>query len=719
MGALLEVGLLSILAQVVLLREVSVAFYGVELIYLLALGVWLLATAMGALAGRWPGRPSARAIAALFAAFAVVLTASVVFVRAARLLFSGVPGAYLPFPQQILAMVLALMPVSMLAGVLFQWAARRHIGRGGTLAGAYGVECLGGLAGGLGATLVFSWGVQNVVLADACVILALAAALLPPACRRRTRARVLLVAVLLVAVAWLSNAAGLDRRMTAWSRPGLVDTRDLPYGRVTIARAEEQLSVFQNDALWFDTQDTAAETFTHLVMLQHPDPGRVLVLGGGLEGLARHALEHSPRLVQDVELDRSMFDMVRQYLPDETRRSFASPILRLTFTDPRRFLRQDGRYDVVLIGAPEPISGEANRFYTREFFAACAAHLNAGGVIGFRLQSAENFWTPPLARRMVSIYRSLKSVFPHIVVLPGTTNVFVASRRPLPADPTELASRLAARHIQAQMVSSPYLRYLYANDRRTQIARTLETGSAPENTDVQPICYEYAALSWLSKFFPSAAAMDVPTLADAGASPVRTGWMVAVGVLVLFGVSRVIPAWRRALLVAVAGLAGMVLETVLILHFQMKNGVVFQDIGMLLMSFMAGLAAGSLAVDRAATSRRHQAMALRWPVAAPLGGFIVLGLLVDGATSRGIGGGLLAATMLLGATGVLVASLFAGVSLQGGTDQAQLVSPLYAADLLGGCAGSLLASLVLIPMAGLAVSARWIAGLAALSLALL
>ncbi len=35
------VGLVSMLAQVVILRELNVAFYGVELIYILAIGAWL------------------------------------------------------------------------------------------------------------------------------------------------------------------------------------------------------------------------------------------------------------------------------------------------------------------------------------------------------------------------------------------------------------------------------------------------------------------------------------------------------------------------------------------------------------------------------------------------------------------------------------------------------------------------------------------------------
>jgi len=56
---LLLVGLVSILGQAVLLRELNVAFFGVDLIYALSLGFWLIWTALGALIGRRnlsPGR---------------------------------------------------------------------------------------------------------------------------------------------------------------------------------------------------------------------------------------------------------------------------------------------------------------------------------------------------------------------------------------------------------------------------------------------------------------------------------------------------------------------------------------------------------------------------------------------------------------------------------------------------------------------------------------
>jgi len=47
-----------------------------------------------------------------------------------------------------------------------------------------------------------------------------------------------------------------------------------------------------------------------------------------------------------------------------------------------------------------------------------------------------------------------------------------------------------------------------------------------------------------------------------------------------------------------------------------------------------------------------------------------------------------------------------------------VISPLYAADLFGGCLGSIAASLLLVPLAGMDMTAAAMAGLALLALLL-
>ena len=55
--------------------------------------------------------------------------------------------------------------------------------------------------------------------------------------------------------------------------------------------------------------------------------------------------------------------------------------------------------------------------------------------------------------------------------------------------------------------------------------------------------------------------------------------------------------------------------------------------------------------------------------------------------------------------GMLVSGVFAYASARDRSDQKGIIGPLYAADLAGGCLGSLVASLLLVPYAGLDTTA--------------
>lgn len=686
---LIVVGFLSLLAQTVLLRELSVAFYGVELIYTLALGAWLLFGAFGAMMGRRAGIPSAARIRFLLLLVSVVLPLEVAFIRASRLLVSGVPGAYLPLHTQIGLMCACLLPVGLMLGLLFQGAAAAYVAPDRSLAAAYGIESLGAMAGGICATLLLQFGCPNFAIALLCAIAAAAASLLRPGIHRAAVLRPASVAALGVLGATLWLAAPLDRRMTAWAHPDLVETRDTPYSRVTVTSRHGQVAVFENDALGFDTESTRAEEFVHLAALEHPAPRKVLVLGGGIEGTVREVLRHSPGRVDYVEQNPALLHIVPGHLPGETRRSLRDPRVRIVHADPRRFLESAPAYDLILVGMPEPASGQANRFFTREFFESCRARLGANGVMAFSLQSSENFWTPQLARRMRSIHGAALAAFPDVVFLPGRTNVVLCSRGRLTRDPSVQAARLDSRGIRPRLVSAAYLRYVYTNDRFREVARSLENGTAPVNTDARPICYQYTVLLWLSKFIPASARLDLsPPAWSAGA---LAAWGAGIFLPFLLLMRAPWPV-RRTVLAGIAGFAGMGLEVILLLNYQTRNGILFQDIGLLMTGFMAGLAAGALAAARMGHRLTRRA------------GFALLALLASLSAAAGAripGGGLAETLGFLALAGFCVAGIFAYAGLKDARDQRRVVAPLYAADLIGGCMASILCSLVLAPLAGL------------------
>jgi spermidine synthase len=312
---------------------------------------------------------------------------------------------------------------------------------GRTLAVAYAIESAGGLIGGLFSTLFIMWGLQNCSIAFVC---AFASVITPIIVLRKFRKSFLHFAATALACIFLAllwKASYLDRQMTIWNHPNLLESSDSPYGRITVTRLYNQVSVFENDALSFETEGTEAEYFCHLAALQHPNPQDVLILGGGIEGIVREIEKYKPRRIDYVELNPVMLNLVTQYLPDDIRKSLEEPNVHIIFADPRQYLKKSGTYDLILVGMPEPASGQANRFYTQEFFQQCSAKLNPTGVLGFRLRTAENLWTMPLISRNTSIYNALQSVFPEALFLPGTTNVVTASRAPLPREPEVMSRR--------------------------------------------------------------------------------------------------------------------------------------------------------------------------------------------------------------------------------------------------------------------------------------
>jgi spermidine synthase len=721
---LFAIGLVSILGQVVLLRELNVAFYGSELIYIVALGMWLLWAGLGAAVGRRRHLPSLGRIRWSFLGFSLLLLLDVAFIRGIQQVFGGVPGADLPFSQQLAAIALALLPIGLTLGLQFQWVAKLFVGGSKTLAKAYGIESVGGVVGGVAATFALKVGLPNFAIAVFCSLLALGNALhLVVRHGKRDHPRVVLAAVsgvvglFLLTVLWQQSV--IDQRLTAWNHPALLATRDTPYGRTTVSGWFGQISVFQNGALAFESEGTSAEEFVHLAVLQHPDPRAMLVLGGGVEGLLREAERHAPERIDYVDLDRRALELALEHLPGNYLESPGSVRARILFEDPRRYLNQVSiLYDLILVGMPEPFSAQANRFYTRDFFAQCADRLAPGGVVAFRLQSAENLWTPLLLRRARSIQRALEESFPEVVVLPGATNTFIASRDRLTLDPEVLISRLEEREIRARMVTPAYIRFLYTNDRFAETRKKLEATAAPANTDSRPICYQYTLVIWLSKYYPVLTLVNLPEQLSRRGAGNGAPWFALLGVAVIIWLVRRKPAARRVLLVGIAGFLGMVIESALILNYQVRSGVLFQDLGLLLTVFMAGLAFGSFAVHWIAGQRSSGRQLTRRLGAGLLIAFGGLNGLSARLLSTGAIAGIAMSAAALFLCGMFVAGLFAYASLRRIEDQRWVVSPLYAADLIGGCLGSLAGSLFLIPVLGMGNTALAMVLVAAAALVL-
>jgi len=705
---LFVVGALSMLAQVVILRELVAALFGVELLYIVALGSWLAGTAAGSLSGRrLPARPATAAAGCV--ALGLLVPIELVIIRTGGVLMGAVPGAYLPFPEQILWVLAATIPPAAVCGLLFPPLTGAASLRQHGLGRAYAVESAGAAVGGAAVTVCFWFGVSTLQVALSATAVALAAAAATWGPRRPRRLAAVLAGLALVAAAGMRYSRPWDLSLLRWQYPSLVDARDTPYARVVLTRREGQLAVFQNGAFAFDTEGTSAEAFADVAAVQHPGPRRALVIGGGLEGVPAALRAHAVAVIDNLEVDERAFDLVRSHVPAPRRGGADSAGVRVVFGEPRRFLEQSKPYDLILVATAEPTTGESSRFYTQEFFRQCARHLAPGGVIAVRLPAAENVWPLPLARRTASIFSALRHELTSIEVVPGATLYLFASDTPLSRDPAVFARRLSDRGVHARLMTAPYLHYLYNNDRYDDVRRMLAaTPAGGANRDAAPICYQYAVMLWLAKFYPGLAVMS-------GARRGPPWWLSGGALLALAGVA----VWlrRRAQrrltgLLFGAGFIGMVIESILLLRYQVANGVMFQQVGWLLTCFMTGLAIGGWAYGRTpqpgAAASAHERRG--WvPVTALFG----VAAVAWGSSSVPAAAGLIATSLMLLATGLVVGACFAFAAAMWLGDRHRAASSLYAADVAGGAAGAVLATLVLVPLVGLDGSALLMAGLAA------
>ncbi len=72
----------------------------------------------------------------------------------------------------------------------------------------------------------------------------------------------------------------------------MIATVDSPYALLSASREAEQISFFANDLWLFTYPDPlTAEHQVQFGLLEHPEPRRVLLLGGGVAGLGAEILK--------------------------------------------------------------------------------------------------------------------------------------------------------------------------------------------------------------------------------------------------------------------------------------------------------------------------------------------------------------------------------------------------------------------------------------------
>ncbi|MGJ7516598.1 polyamine aminopropyltransferase [Pseudomonas baetica] len=124
------------------------------------------------------------------------------------------------------------------------------------------------------------------------------------------------------------------------------------------------------------------EMLTHVPILAHGAAKRVLIIGGGDGGMLREVAKHrSVEHITMVEIDGTVVDMCKEFLPNHSKGAYDDPRLNLVIDDGMRFVATTTeKFDVIISDSTDPI-GPGEVLFSENFYQACHRCLNEGGIL--------------------------------------------------------------------------------------------------------------------------------------------------------------------------------------------------------------------------------------------------------------------------------------------------------------------------------------------------
>ncbi|XP_001948433.1 spermidine synthase [Acyrthosiphon pisum] len=123
------------------------------------------------------------------------------------------------------------------------------------------------------------------------------------------------------------------------------------------------------------------EMISFLPLCSHPNPERVLVVGGGDGGVARETVKHPKVLSVDVvEIDERVVKLSEQYLPFMAC-GFKHDKVTLHIEDGFEFMKNNAqRFDIIITDSSDPV-GPNESLFQKTYIESLKRSLKPGGII--------------------------------------------------------------------------------------------------------------------------------------------------------------------------------------------------------------------------------------------------------------------------------------------------------------------------------------------------
>ncbi len=149
------------------------------------------------------------------------------------------------------------------------------------------------------------------------------------------------------------------------------------------------------------------EMITHVSLFTHPNPKKVLVIGGGDGGAIREIIKH-PSIEEAVlvEIDDRVIQVSKEYLP-EISCALTDRRVEVVIGDGIKYVREHkNEFDVIMVDSTDPV-GSAAGLFAVDFYKTIFSALKEDGI--FVAQTESPFFHKTLIN---NVYNDVLSIFP-------------------------------------------------------------------------------------------------------------------------------------------------------------------------------------------------------------------------------------------------------------------------------------------------------------------
>jgi spermidine synthase len=198
------------------------------------------------------------------------------------------------------------------------------------------------------------------------------------------------------------------------------------------------------------------EALVHPSMALHPDPQRVLILGGGEGATLREVARYKcVKEIYMIDIDKRLVEICREHLPEFSDGAFSDPRVHLFYEDADRWVREtELSFDVIVSDLTEPLPySPSNDLFCVEFFTVLRDRLKKPGILAIQA-SRGNL----LDLQVHScLYKTLGEVFPIVQSyasrIPSYDLAWAFLFASADIDPLKVESDLIDRNLKSRLTS--------------------------------------------------------------------------------------------------------------------------------------------------------------------------------------------------------------------------------------------------------------------------